>query len=161
MLGSFLQGRSVHNQRIERLWRDVCSWKIANFKAHFESLELEGRLNPIDEVDLWALHFVYMPLVNRALDNFVDEWNYHKLRTERFSPVALFRRGEFPSIAKWIVFLVFFHSPSRAFTEYAVRSCRHCTSTKSRIQRFRFAVSTGRSGARRCWRRGASVFRIR
>lgn len=57
--GSFIAGRSVHNQRIERLWRDLFSTCLAPFYHVFSSLEGNGALFPDDEIDIFCLHFVF------------------------------------------------------------------------------------------------------
>ena len=50
--GSFLANRSVHNQRIEKLWRDVFSSCISPFYYLFYSLEDNGVLSPVSDIDL-------------------------------------------------------------------------------------------------------------
>lgn len=89
---SHITGRSVHNQRIERMWRDVYEHALDLFYQIFSSFEHQGTLNPDNEVHLFALHRVFIPLIQRSLDSFREAWNFHGLRTERNrSPQQLWR----------------------------------------------------------------------
>ena len=44
--------------------------------------------------DLFVLHCVFLPRINRALDSFASAWNQHPLRTERmWSPRKIWMNG--------------------------------------------------------------------
>ena len=73
--GSVITGRSVHNQRIERLWRDVNSAGLASFRETSFLMENSGLLNRDSDMHILSLHFVYVPRINRALQHFFDAWN--------------------------------------------------------------------------------------
>ena len=45
-------------------------------------MEHQNLLNPVDDLHLFALHYVYVPRINRALDQFKLSWNSHGVRTE-------------------------------------------------------------------------------
>lgn len=91
---SMLTGSSTHNQRIERLWKDMHSCvTILHYKL-FYFMEEQGLLSPLDELQLWALHYVYLPRINRALTEFCHTWNNHSVRTANHkTPLQLYTAG--------------------------------------------------------------------
>jgi hypothetical protein len=88
---SAIRGTSVHNQRIERFWRDMWNGATNVFHELFTFMEHQNVLLPDDPFHLWSLHYVFLPRINRALTEFVDQWNNHRMRTEGGqSPLQLF-----------------------------------------------------------------------
>ncbi len=53
-------------------------------------LEETNVLDRDDELDIYALHYVYLPRIHAALDEFSSSWKSHPLSTERFlTPLQL------------------------------------------------------------------------
>ena len=97
-----LVGSSVHNQRIERLWRDVFRCVCHFFYSLFYEMENLGILDPIRDPDLYSLHYVFLPRINSHLSQFLAAWNHHPLRTEHgLTPLQLWQRGVFCASPQW------------------------------------------------------------
>ena len=80
---SVLVGPSVHNQRIERFWRDCRTCILSYYLSIFERLEVEVGMDIGNVAHKFILQHLFLDCINEDLDLFVKTWNNHSLRTER------------------------------------------------------------------------------
>ena len=93
--GSIIIGSSVHYCKVERAHKDVYVGVLCHFAEIFDGMERDGLLDPFSDVHLYALHFVYFPRINRALKEFVSQWNNHPVYTENnLSPLQMYTQGK-------------------------------------------------------------------
>ena len=60
----------------------------------FYYLEQLGLLDPLNDLHLWALHFVYLPRINQSLNEFILSWNNYPIRSASHkSPQQLYTAG--------------------------------------------------------------------
>ncbi len=106
---SMITGSSTHNQRIERLWVDMHRSVTVLYYRLFYFLEQQGLLDALNEIHLFALHYIYVPRLNQALKVFQDGWNHHGIRTaNHLSPQQLFVQGALQLHSSGLTALDFF-----------------------------------------------------
>ena len=92
--GSFIAGSSHRNQRVERLWRNVFRCICHLFYYTFYALEQSGMLSIENPVELFCLHYVFLPRINEALKEWMRCHNDHPLATEHnWSPNQIWLNG--------------------------------------------------------------------
>ena len=89
-----ITGSSTHNERVERFWKDLYRSVSSAYVSTFIGLESEGVLDALNDIDLFCLHYVFLPRINKSLKEFQEGWNYHRLSSEgNMSPYQLFFEG--------------------------------------------------------------------
>jgi hypothetical protein len=57
-------------------------------------LEDQDLLNPLNDLNLWALHYIFLPRINRSLTEFIHSWNNHPIRSASHkTPQQLYTAG--------------------------------------------------------------------
>lgn len=80
--GSHIKGKSVHNQRVERMHRDITRCVSSTYIDIFNVLEENSLLDRDNDIHLFCLHFTFLPRINRSLEEFRQGWNFHGTSTE-------------------------------------------------------------------------------
>jgi len=65
-----------------------------SFADTFHTLEAEGILDPLNEADMFCLHYIFLPRIAKSLKEFQESWYNHPLSTEgNLTPYQLFFEG--------------------------------------------------------------------
>lgn len=90
--GSKIAGLSVHNQWIERLWREVFIEVGQFYYTLFYQMEENGILESTSIIDLFCLYYIFLSRINNQLNLLVEAWNNHAVRTTNMGERSDFTR---------------------------------------------------------------------
>ena len=78
-----------HNQRHERLWRDVFDEVLAIYYELFTFMEDNELLDLFNETDIAALYYNIIPIINNKLNAWQHAWSKHRVPNIDTSPIRL------------------------------------------------------------------------
>ena len=79
----FWFGPSTANQRMENWWLRLVAAQLEWWITHFHYLQSNGFFVPGQISDTVVLLFVFMPILRREVNAFVEMWNDHPIRKQR------------------------------------------------------------------------------
>ncbi|XP_030250448.1 uncharacterized protein LOC115567738 [Sparus aurata] len=92
---SFIAGKSIHNQRMEQLWRDVFMDVTGVYYNILHSLEDQHLLDISNVLHFFCCHYVFLPRIQASFDVFREVWDNHSIRTEKnLTPNQLWQVGQ-------------------------------------------------------------------
>ena len=68
---------------------DVFEGVLGLYYRLFYFMEDEGFLDPLNEIHLGALHYVYLPVIEEKLKVWSSAWSHHWMRITRSSPIRI------------------------------------------------------------------------
>ena len=78
-----LTGSFTGNQRIERLWKSLSEYFTLFWKNTFANMRDVGVFNTVNPLHIECLRFCFLPLIQVQLNQFVENWNEHRIRRQR------------------------------------------------------------------------------
>lgn len=91
---SHIVGHSVHNVRIERLWRDVYTKCLDFYYKLFCHMEQHNILDLQNPVHMFSLQYVVAARIQKTLSNWTQAHNMHGIRTENYrTPTQIWFQG--------------------------------------------------------------------
>lgn len=94
-----LPSRARCDCQVERAHRDVCAGVLCFYAMLFDEMEKGGILDPLNELHLFCLHYIFLPRINKSLKEFVEQMNQRPVSTEHnMSPLQLWTSGMLQNI---------------------------------------------------------------
>ena len=79
----YMFGKSTANQKIEAWWARLQDGCLIRWLEFFERMLQEGSYHPDEKPDKITFLAIYMPILRSEIFEFRDNWNTHKIRTQR------------------------------------------------------------------------------
>ncbi|EJD45426.1 hypothetical protein AURDEDRAFT_21768, partial [Auricularia subglabra TFB-10046 SS5] len=77
----FVQLKSVHNTLAEGSWHWLCNFD--GYNMHDDITDGADRFNANDPIQFCLFYWIWPPVIQAALNKYVDSWNIKTIRKQR------------------------------------------------------------------------------